>query len=422
MLVGCLHQHVGQAVLVAVGRLLARQHETGSARARAANTCLLGRRCSARRCPAVRSPSSPAPTGLEAPVQRPGQQSERVQKIAKPLLLDLAADRIGLPRDRPRRSRLTLSPQVHRRRQMREVEAVIDGSPCPPLCRTQALGTHVGADDGRHGALRRLPGRPATRPQPIHGPVFCSPTRPRVSGAQAAPCPPARCQHQRLAQRRSRLAEGSRAAGRREPRTRHRVGPAGSRRAACRAMRPRAAQFLADLRRDPTANRCGAGARRWCWRPSCRASIERLYAHFLHTPASVTRYAAIMRGLPWSVSAHAKDIWTSEPWEMRGKARRLRLAGDLHGAGRCSGCARWRRARNGCSSSITASTSRICRRRRLRGRGATAAIPPIRSSSCRSAARSRRRAMTICWTRWPCCRGRCTGASSISAAASWATR
>jgi glycosyltransferase involved in cell wall biosynthesis len=49
------------------------------------------------------------------------------------------------------------------------------------------------------------------------------------------------------------------------------------------------------------------------------SSVERLYAHFLHTPASVTRYAATMRGLPWSVSAHAKDIWTSEPWEIAGK-------------------------------------------------------------------------------------------------------
>src|SRR6185436_14798996 len=48
-------------------------------------------------------------------------------------------------------------------------------------------------------------------------------------------------------------------------------------------------------------------------------SVERLYVHFLHTPASVTRYAATMRGLPWSISAHAKDIWTSEPWEIAGK-------------------------------------------------------------------------------------------------------
>ncbi len=44
-----------------------------------------------------------------------------------------------------------------------------------------------------------------------------------------------------------------------------------------------------------------------------------LYAHFLHTPSSVTRYAAIMRGIPWGFSAHAKDIWTTSEWEKREK-------------------------------------------------------------------------------------------------------
>ena len=79
------------------------------------------------------------------------------------------------------------------------------------------------------------------------------------------------------------------------------------------------AKFIADLRHDPTANR----ARRWgqalVLAAELPGSVESLYAHFLHTPASVTRYAAIMRGLPWSVSAHAKDIWTSEPWEIASK-------------------------------------------------------------------------------------------------------
>ena len=79
------------------------------------------------------------------------------------------------------------------------------------------------------------------------------------------------------------------------------------------------AKFLADLRRDRTSNR----VRRWGQALVLAAelpdTIERLYAHFLHTPASVTRYAATLRGLPWSVSAHAKDIWTSEPWDAREK-------------------------------------------------------------------------------------------------------
>ena len=47
--------------------------------------------------------------------------------------------------------------------------------------------------------------------------------------------------------------------------------------------------------------------------------IGHLHAHFLHTPASVARYAALMRGLPWTVSAHAKDIWTTPDWEKREK-------------------------------------------------------------------------------------------------------
>jgi glycosyltransferase involved in cell wall biosynthesis len=49
------------------------------------------------------------------------------------------------------------------------------------------------------------------------------------------------------------------------------------------------------------------------------AGITRLHAHFLHTPASVTRYAALLLGLPWTASAHAKDIWTTPDWEKREK-------------------------------------------------------------------------------------------------------
>ncbi len=49
-----------------------------------------------------------------------------------------------------------------------------------------------------------------------------------------------------------------------------------------------------------------------------------LYAHFLHTPASVARYAAILRTLPWSCSAHAKDIWTIPEWEKRDKLNHCR--------------------------------------------------------------------------------------------------
>ena len=55
--------------------------------------------------------------------------------------------------------------------------------------------------------------------------------------------------------------------------------------------------------------------------------VSGIYAHFLHTPSSVARYAAILRGQPWSFSAHAKDIWTSQEWELREK-----LTPATHGA------------------------------------------------------------------------------------------
>jgi len=79
------------------------------------------------------------------------------------------------------------------------------------------------------------------------------------------------------------------------------------------------AKFIADLRRDPTANRLRRWGQALVLAAELPPSVEHLYAHFLHTPASVTRYAATMRGLPWSVSAHAKDIWTSPPWEIAAK-------------------------------------------------------------------------------------------------------
>jgi glycosyltransferase involved in cell wall biosynthesis len=79
------------------------------------------------------------------------------------------------------------------------------------------------------------------------------------------------------------------------------------------------ARFLRDLVRDRTPNRIRRFGQAMVLAADMPTGIERLYAHFIHTPASATRYAAIMRGLPWSASAHAKDIWTSQEWELRAK-------------------------------------------------------------------------------------------------------
>ena len=74
-----------------------------------------------------------------------------------------------------------------------------------------------------------------------------------------------------------------------------------------------------DYARDRTSNR----GRRWgqalVLAAELPAEIRFLYAHFLHTPASVTRYAAMIRGIGWGFSAHAKDIWTIPDWEKREK-------------------------------------------------------------------------------------------------------
>ena len=76
--------------------------------------------------------------------------------------------------------------------------------------------------------------------------------------------------------------------------------------------------WLADLARDRTRNRL----RRFGQALVLAAElgrVESIHAHFLHTPASVARYASMMLGIGWSFSAHAKDVWTTPEWEKREK-------------------------------------------------------------------------------------------------------
>jgi len=82
-------------------------------------------------------------------------------------------------------------------------------------------------------------------------------------------------------------------------------------------------QWLADLRRDPTDNRVRRFGQACVLAAELPPGVARIHAHFLHTPASVARYAALMTGLPWSCSAHAKDIWTTPAWEKREKLQDL---------------------------------------------------------------------------------------------------
>jgi glycosyltransferase involved in cell wall biosynthesis len=46
-----------------------------------------------------------------------------------------------------------------------------------------------------------------------------------------------------------------------------------------------------------------------------------LYVHFAHKPATIARFASLLTGLPYGLSAHAKDIWLTPENELARKVR-----------------------------------------------------------------------------------------------------
>lgn len=81
--------------------------------------------------------------------------------------------------------------------------------------------------------------------------------------------------------------------------------------------------LLCDLRRDPTRNRMRRFAQALVMARETPASVRHYYTHFMHTPASVSYYAAMINRMSWSLSAHAKDIWTIPQREIREKLVRV---------------------------------------------------------------------------------------------------
>jgi glycosyltransferase involved in cell wall biosynthesis len=79
------------------------------------------------------------------------------------------------------------------------------------------------------------------------------------------------------------------------------------------------------------AQRRGAAGRRdftraaWLARHLIGDGAARLHVHFIAETADLAQLAACMAGMPWSISAHAKDIYLSAPQDLR---RRL-LAADF---------------------------------------------------------------------------------------------
>lgn len=98
-------------------------------------------------------------------------------------------------------------------------------------------------------------------------------------------------------------------------------------------FRPVLRQWWRDFRRDRTRNRIRRLGQALVLARELPPHITGLHAHFLHTPASVARYAALLRGASWSFSAHAKDIWTSPEWELGEKLADCAWGVSCTGAG-----------------------------------------------------------------------------------------
>lgn len=77
--------------------------------------------------------------------------------------------------------------------------------------------------------------------------------------------------------------------------------------------------FRRDWARDRTYNRGRRFVQAMVLASERGNAVASLHAHFIHTPASVVRYAAMMLQLDWTCSAHAKDIWTSPDWDLADK-------------------------------------------------------------------------------------------------------
>lgn len=77
--------------------------------------------------------------------------------------------------------------------------------------------------------------------------------------------------------------------------------------------------FMSDLSNDMSRNRIRRFGQACVLAAERQSPLELIYAHFMHTPGSVARYAAMIRGTFWGFSAHARDIWTTPAWEKRQK-------------------------------------------------------------------------------------------------------
>ncbi|MBB3946298.1 glycosyltransferase involved in cell wall biosynthesis [Rhizobium skierniewicense] len=85
-------------------------------------------------------------------------------------------------------------------------------------------------------------------------------------------------------------------------------------------------RFARDLRHDVSRNRFRRFGQAAVLAHEWPVDAGWLHVHFIHTPASVAAYTHLITGTPWTISAHAKDIWTSSDHDLSNKLDSARWA------------------------------------------------------------------------------------------------
>ena len=85
-------------------------------------------------------------------------------------------------------------------------------------------------------------------------------------------------------------------------------------------------RWLGDLSGDLTRNRVRRFGQAAVLAHEWPKDAAWLHVHFIHTPASVAAYTHLITGIPFTISAHAKDIWTSSDADLAFKIDHARWA------------------------------------------------------------------------------------------------
>ena len=78
---------------------------------------------------------------------------------------------------------------------------------------------------------------------------------------------------------------------------------------------------LADVVGSPDFSRSRLKASAMLAHRIVRLGAPPVYIHFAHKPATIGRFAALLAGTPYALSAHAKDVWLTPVKELRSKVR-----------------------------------------------------------------------------------------------------